>query len=61
MHDGLLWVFLLNRNFRRKFISRTFYQFFSRILRYDALVRADSGIMDAKTITDLIMHLWPST
>jgi len=59
MHDGLLWVFLLNRNFRRKFISRTFYQFFREF--YDALVRADSGIMDAKTITDLIMHLWPST
>lgn len=60
MHDGLLWVFLLNFEiFAENLFRELFINFFREF--YDALVRADSGIMDAKTITDLIMHLWPST
>ena len=60
MHDGLLWVFLLNFEiFAENLFRELFINFFREF--YYALVRADSGIMDAKTITDLIMHLWPST
>ena len=52
--------YFIKSKFSPKIYFENFLSIFFREF-YDALVRADSGIMDAKTITDLIMHLWPST